>query len=196
MNEKEQFIATSYEKLKFAILSIDDKFTNEIYALSLWYYIDNDDPRLPKIEFSFNTKSNVTQSIAQASDENEAKWNFAFWLQNTLTEIGGENDELLKNWFKTTPYYYSDIDKSIARRDDKFYDRILVKASEFCDGFIEEIILLVHRLFSDKVIEKKFGQNIPILIHELEYYDKPINWTLRANPNGLVDDFVNWTRVG
>ena len=35
MNEKEQFIATSYEKLKFAILSIDDKFTNEIYALSL-----------------------------------------------------------------------------------------------------------------------------------------------------------------
>jgi hypothetical protein len=27
---------------------------------------------------------------------------------------------------------------------------------------------------------------------ELEYYDAPVDWTVRANPDGLVDEFVEW----
>jgi hypothetical protein len=40
------------------------------------------------------------------------------------------------------------------------------------------------------VIEKKFDKEIPIIIHELEYYDQPIGWTQKANKNSLIEEFL------
>jgi len=36
------------------------------------------------------------------------------------------------------------------------------------------------------------GRAIPVLIHQLEYYDEIAEQNLRANPHGLADDFARW----
>lgn len=36
----------------------------------------------------------------------------------------------------------------------------------------------------------KNGKDIPISIHELEYYDVPLTWTKQANPNRF-EDWIN-----
>jgi hypothetical protein len=37
-----------------------------------------------------------------------------------------------------------------------------------------------------------FGRAIPVLIHELEYCDEIAEQNVRANPDGLADDFARW----
>ena len=195
MTMKQKFIDASYDKLKLAIKNISDTDTSDIYALSFWYNNYNDDPRFPTITVSFNTTENYNENIENASDEKEAKWNYAFWLQDEIEEIGGKEDELLNAWFKTTDFFYTDEDDENASKDKELFAKILDKGCKFDNEFIEVIITLTKRLFSEKVISTKFGKDIPVLVHELEYYDLPISWTLKSNPDGLVDEFVEWAKT-
>lgn len=47
-----------------------------------------------------------------------------------------------------------------------------------------------------KAVADTFGRNIPVLVHELEYYDLPNGWTKRANPPGVADEFLAWAQNG
>jgi len=40
----------------------------------------------------------------------------------------------------------------------------------------------------------KFGQSVPIIVHELEYYDQIAEQTRKANPPGLTLEFEAWVR--
>ena len=71
-----------YDLIKRAIDRIPSAEVEDIYALSFWHYGDEDDPEKPTLLVSFNTNANWQSSISGASDSEEAKWNFAFWLQN------------------------------------------------------------------------------------------------------------------
>ncbi|MGS2763146.1 hypothetical protein [Sinomicrobium sp. M5D2P9] len=177
----------------------------DIYAISFWYANEDDNPRHPKIILSYNTMSNYRNRVADASSEMEAKWNYAFWLQNDIAEIGGENDELLKSWFRETPYFYSDLEdeeaeEDEAEEDEALFDKLLEYGNGFNREFIDVIILLIQRLFREKVIERKFGKSIPVLLHRLEYSDKTIGWVKRANPVRLTNEFVkaceSWKKDG
>jgi hypothetical protein len=35
-------------------------------------------------------------------------------------------------------------------------------------------------------IKEVFGKSIPVIINELEYYDKPVHWTKKGKPSGIV----------
>ena len=52
-----------------------------------------------------------------------------------------------------------------------------------------QISLALH---NNGIIKEVFGKSIPIIIHELEYYDKPVNWTKKGNPTGIVNQFIDW----
>lgn len=190
---KQKFIESSFDKLKLALENISDTETSDIYAISFLYQNEDDDPRFPTITVSYNTNENFKESIQYASDESEARWNYAYWLQNEIESVGGKNDDLLNSWFLQTPYFYSDEDDEHASNDESLFNMIMAKGSKFNDEFIDIVINLTKRLFSEKVILRKFGKEIPILVHELEIYDKPISWTLRSNPVGLIDEYLEWT---
>jgi hypothetical protein len=192
MKAQETFLAKSYEKLKSAIEGIPVGDRPDIYAISLWYHTEGDDPRYPKVIVGYNTESNFRENIRSASDEAEARWNFAFWLQNETDEIGGEEDRLLHAWFAESPYYYTDEQNEEASDDDDLFDELLDKGSQFDEEFIDAVITLTQRLFDEGVITSVFGKDIPVLIHELEYYEAPVSWTVRANPQGLADEFAKW----
>lgn len=196
MKSKDIFLAQSYDKLAQAISNIPEEIATDVYALSFFYYAEEDDPRFPSIEVSYNTHAQYLQQTANAAHETEAKWNYAFWLQEPVVKIGGKSDELLNDWFKASPYYYSDADQEATEEDDALFDRLMELGENFETEFIEQIINHTRKLFKEHVIERKFGKDIPVIIHELEYYDQPISWTQKANKPALIEEFLEAYKNG
>ena len=192
---KNEFYIKSFEKFKSAITKIDKSEIENIYALSFWFYNEDDEFHFPTIILSYNTKTNFKTNIENASDENEAKWNFAYWLQNDLEQIGGEDDQSLKKWFKNSKYYYSEKENELAEDDEELFDKLCAKGEKFNKEFIELVVKMSSELHKNGIIKKVFGKSIPIIIHELEYYDKPIDWTKKGNPTGIANEFIEWVET-
>jgi hypothetical protein len=72
------------------------------------------------------------------------------------------------------------------------FDEALLLGEKIHNKFVEIVISHAQKLHKEGVIASKFGKVIPIIIHELEYYDKPVSWTRQANPSGLTREFENW----
>jgi hypothetical protein len=192
MNAKETFMANAYERMTAAIDRIPAGDRSDVYAISFFHYADDDDLRWPKLTIGYNTNAQYRSSIGSASSDAEAKWNFAFWLQNNLAELGGDDDPHLKAWCAQTPYYYTDEQNEKAKTDRDLFDELIEKDGQFDAEFIEAVIMLTQRLFREGVIRRAFEKEVPVLIHELEYYHDPVSWTLRANPQRLADEFAKW----
>lgn len=56
--------------------------------------------------------------------------------------------------------------------------------------FVGWCVALSRELHDTGVIKKIFGRPIPIIVHELEYYDDIVDQTAAANPPGLTDEFA------
>ncbi len=176
-----------YENIKTKILSWDNDIINDIYVIS--FYIENveDESEKPMITLGYNTMEQYEKSISHASSNAEAKWNFAFWLQNEELIIGdnwGENledREMIFEWIKENNLYYWYEDEDF----DKLVDKIIHEFVELC-------VEVVKQLHYEGVIQEKFGRAIPILIHELEYYPLIAEQNERANPKEVVKEFVDW----
>lgn len=55
---------------------------------------------------------------------------------------------------------------------------------------------LARDLHNDGVIESVIGRPVPVILHELEYYERIARRNEAANPPGLADDFTAWVRIG
>ena len=55
---------------------------------------------------------------------------------------------------------------------------------------------LGRRLHDAGVIERTFSRPIPVIVHELEYYDAIETINREANPGPLVADFLRWMKEG
>lgn len=190
-----KFIQDTYEKIKDTILHIESSISPDIYVLSFYVHNVYDDPRRPTLTVGYNTYQQMQlctptdgkeEKWPKASDAGEAKWNFAFWLQNEELIVGGREYDPVSDWVKSSPYYYSDEEAEID------FDTTYLKGQRIKERFIEIITGHARKLHSDGVIRAKFGKDIPIIVHELEYYDKPVLWTKQANPDGLAIEFENW----
>ncbi|MBQ7782464.1 MAG: hypothetical protein IJ368_00690 [Oscillospiraceae bacterium] len=68
------------EQMK-TILEQWDITDNDIYTLSAFYEI-NSAEELVSFYIGYNTETAFRQSLAYTDDESEARWNYAYWLQN------------------------------------------------------------------------------------------------------------------
>lgn len=191
---KQDYMENSYQAVKSLIESLNENNVADIYALSFWKDNSNDNPRYPMITIGYNTNKNVELEKDSASSEEEAKWNFAFWLQNDLLVIGGEDDNELKEWFQTEDLYYTDEELDEAEENDDEWDELLLLDERMQSLFMDVIIEISKRLHSEDVIAGKLGKDIPVIIHELEYYELPVTWTRRANPEDLINEFLGWVQ--
>lgn len=195
MNEFEDY---AYNKVRDGILDVDDKTSADIYALS--FYFDNEeDPRRPTLMVGYNTNARwhaCTPAPGQqpkwpvASDSDEAKWNYAFWLQEEgqICVIGDTPEDVMvrEKWVKSLNLWYTD------EEEEEDFDRCLKMGEKILEHFINWCAMVAKRLHDDGVITRKFGHPIPIIVHELEYYDRIAEVTRRANPADLAQEFVQW----
>ena len=149
--------------------------TSDIYVISLFVYDEDDNPNQPTVTLGFNTLSNYEESIDVAWDEEEAKWNFAFWLQNEEYVFGvDETRPIVEKWIEDNNYIDEDDDMIVT------------------NAFVKELVDIVKELHQSGFIKEKFGKEIPIIIHELEYYEEIANQNIEANGYELVEEFVNF----
>lgn len=192
MTAKNEFIEQSYQKVMGVIQEIPDDIAHDIYALSFWLTNAENDYRYPTLILGYNTLTNFQAEKGEATDDLEYKWNFAYWLVDDMGKIGGEDDKFLTAWFEQTPHFYSQEQEDLSEENDEVFAKIVEKGEQFQAEFIQIVIQIAQRLFTEKVLEQKFGKNIPIIIHDLEYYEDPINWTTSANPPELIKEFLTF----
>ncbi|MFD7019124.1 hypothetical protein [Streptomyces sp. NPDC059928] len=179
-----------------AISSIPAGEADDIYVVS--FFIDNerDDPRQPTLTIGYNTEAQFRRTIANASDEAEARWNYAFWLQNELTVIcdltrdpGGATAR--HRWISELGLWYDEP----ARAED-WTTTVGPMAAKIEANFNQACVQLARELHNDGVIKSAIGRPVPVILHELEYCEGIARRTEAANPPGLADDFTAWVRVG
>lgn len=145
---------------------------DDIYAISLYVFNEEDDPCRPVAAFGYNTERQVQKSITEAADEQEARWNYAFWLQNHEMCLG--RDETAE-----------DIRKWITELEWEGEDAISFK-------FVNLLVAVVQGIHASGLLKEKFGREIPVLIHELEYHEKISQQNIEANGEALDRGFVSF----
>ena len=123
-----------------------------------------------------------------ASSLMEAKWNYAFWLQNEVGTIGG-NDKNLRLYFKEANLFYTQQEYSRAEKNGE-ENKLDEQDDQMQLVFMDIIISVIQELHKRGVIKEQLGKEVPVIVHELEYYDLPIMWTTRSNPKSLIDEFL------
>lgn len=186
-----------------ALESIPLSARADVYVISLLVSDTDDDPRRPTIMVGYNTEQRVaacTPAAGQepkwpiASDAAEARWNYAFWLQNELAMICNDaadlqGAELLKAWSKERGYWYCDEEEE----DD--LDEALERVGPLVTEFVQIAVSIVKELHDVGEIARLFGRPLPVLIHELEYYEEIAEQNEAANPPDLVASFTRWIRT-
>ena len=181
------------------IASIPEPVAKDIYALSFYFWADEDDPRKATLTVGYNTDARwkvCTPASDQdpkwpiASSKDEAKWNYAFWLQEegTACVIGeSESDASLRQkWIESHDCWWTDEEQ------EEDFDRTIELGEKIMCEFVNLCMQVAFRLHGDGVIKTKFGRDVPIIIHELEYNEQHAQATEFANPKGLTKEFSKW----
>jgi len=167
-----------------AYKNLSDAELKDIYVFSFFVYDEDDDPRRPTLTMGYNTYTNLHVQIDKASDEQEAKWNYAYWLQNEIQSIGTEEDKtgrrLIKKWVVENKLFYTD------KEEDNNFDACMEKGEQITKQFIDILTQIVQETHHTKLT------GLPILIHELEYYDIIRDQNRKANGEEKVKEFTDW----
>ena len=165
---------TMKEKIQQSIeQKISEWQEEDIYAVSLYVFDEEDDPCRPVAVLGYNAEKQVQKSIPEASDEQEARWNYAFWLQNEEMCWGqGETAEDIKEWI---------TEQDLWGRED-----------EITEKFVGLLVAIVQDIHALGLLRDKFGKELPILIHGLEYDERTARQNIEANGETLDRDFVSF----
>jgi hypothetical protein len=177
--------------IEAALRAIPKELRSSIYVVSFFVYDDEDDPPRPTLTVGYNTIERWKASIPAASDSAEAKWNFAFWLQNELIKFGGVSSSgatLVNAWVASTGLSYSD------EEEDADFEACIERGGQITDAFVRECCEVVRRLHASGAVAAIFGRSIPVLVHELEEHEEIAAQNEAANPPGVCAEFARWVR--
>lgn len=134
----------------------------------------------------FNTTENYKKEAKNASSLEEAKWNYAFWLQNEIVSIGGEEDEIgctiIQNWITEIGLNYTD------EEEENDFEKCLDQGEKITSAFVNILIKVVQRIHLANVT------NLPIIIHELEYDHQISKQNIETNGDERVKEFTGWIK--
>jgi hypothetical protein len=171
----------------------------DVYALSFYIWGEEDDPRRMILEVSYNTTARYScctpgadrQAEFVASSIAEAKWNYAFWLQQPFAFIGASDDpggeaalSLREQWIVEQELSYTDEDE----KDD--FERTMELGEQIENNFWALCSRVARKLHDGGIIATTFGRPIPVIVHDLDFDDRSFDHTRQANPDGIADEFL------
>ena len=174
---------------------LDEAVREDVYALSL--YTDAGDTTEPELVLSFNTSAQITRTLADQtgsdglgppSNENEARWNYAFWLHapslRCLAPPESSDWSLWQQLLAERGISYSESDDFDIEDFELSVKQLLNEAG----------VAVAEEMHRTGLVREIFGRDLPIIIHELEYDDATAERTASANPPDLAADFGRWVR--
>ncbi|MCL2797208.1 MAG: hypothetical protein FWD58_04050 [Firmicutes bacterium] len=141
------------------------------------------DGNLPNLYISYNTEADCDGAPA----DDEERWNYACWSQDTTTIISYDDEvEECVQWLneqgvQNVGEESSDYD------ENNFY--IGTGPAGFKE-LAELLSIIAINIRKDGLLKRVFGKDVPIIIHGLEYYDYIIDLNQRTNPKSLIKNFV------
>ena len=176
-----------YQKAVDAIASWNEP---DIYVVSFYFWEDEQNPCKPRLSIGFNTESHyreVSEGMEREDYLFDYRWNFAWWLQNDDAVQYGcapQSAELIRKWVMTCGVIYFDHDEwPDIEEDSDEWDKYKVME----DAFNDMLVRVVQRIHKEGILTSHFGKELPIIIHELEYYDEPLKINLAANGPELIE---------
>ncbi|MCX2680055.1 hypothetical protein OOZ15_08910 [Galbibacter sp. EGI 63066] len=175
-----------YRHMSDVLMEVQENLPKEeskdIYAYSL--FIQDDDPRWPTATLGYNTWGHFNTKKESANTQQEAKWNFDFWLQNNLVELCTKNDrngrEIVEKHTKYDDLYYTDEEYN------KNKAVCLEKGDKITQFFTRKLIEAVRLVQDFNFIDH------PIIIHKAKYDRQTAEQNTKANGEGKVKEFVEW----
>ncbi len=196
MDALEKFALASIQTaIQTALGNLTKEEAAQIYAFSFFLDDEEGDARRPSLRLGYNSLAQWQASIAKASSKKEAKWNYAFWLQNNLAHIGAPEAQaaaLIEEWIKNAGWWYSDTDED--SEEEEICARCDEAAFQIKSAFIDLAIRLAQQVHSSGLLTKLGIKPVPIIVHELEYYAAIAQYTVAANPARLADEFAAWVQ--
>ena len=177
MDKQQAFADMVFQKIAAALAGLPEEIRDDVYALSFW--VRGGYEWLPGLSVSYNTCGQFEDKKGETlNQDDEAKWNYAYWLQDEAELLGVDayrNNQELQAWLANAPFAYTEkqYEAMFDGGDEDESSGTDENSGEFYQAFVETQIAVVQRLFAEGVIAGTFGKNIPVLVHELEYYDAP-----------------------
>lgn len=183
----QQFENHVYEKARSCILAFKNSVLHDVYVIS-FYFFNTGDGRELILAVDYNTNERVNSCVPADA---EARWNYAFWLQNETCTIGETPEEaaLREAWIKSLGFWFTE------EEFEQDIERCCELTEKIQDQFISLCSRVARKLHDEGVIQNKFGRPVPIIIHELEYYERLAEAARQANPPGLTTEFEAWIRA-
>ena len=174
------------------IQSWDRSTSEDIYAISFFIYDYEDDPLQPQVNLSYNKLSEWERNCTRETDRSEVKWNFAFWPQDfkaiiPMYSLEGSKVVLDSDGAALRSAWLDSEGLNDSNDGDPGSDTPVVTRD-----FAAICVRVARRLHESGIITAKFGRTVPIIVHELEYYDAIVEQTRDANPPGASDEFDLW----
>lgn len=168
-----------YTRIVAKIRAWDAQEYPDIYALSFLYSTGFCEDREGNevcigdgLAVTFNTTSHYLAQIEQASDAQEAKWNYAFWLQKDAAEM---------------PQLH---ELGYVDPDDWALRQVWLTEQGSDEALIECYTRLAQRLHHESILVETLGRSVPIVIHNLVYEERGDRATRRANPESLLTEYL------
>lgn len=181
-----------------ALRSLPADVRSDTYAVSLFVYDEEDDPWRPTVTVDVNTESRVNFALNASDDERpspywvpsspaEARWNYAFWRQDPIAVLADATSDpagatLREQWLRDSGQWVDEI-------DEEAWENQQVTSS-----FVDMLVAIAQDMHASGLIAELFAESIPVLIHELEYYDEIARQCESANPDGQAATFAAWVR--
>lgn len=110
MNEQQAFSDMVFQKTAAALAGLSEETRDDVYALSFWLYGGNE--WLPSLSVSYNTCQQFVKRQGEThNQDDEAKWNYAYWLQDEAELLGVDayrNNQELQAWLENAPFAYTE----------------------------------------------------------------------------------------
>lgn len=64
------------------------------------------------------------------------------------------------------------------------------------EQFVAACCSAAQLLHTEGLVSRALSSEVPVLVHELEYYDAIADQNEHCNPSGIAEEFVLWVRSG
>jgi len=145
-----------------------------------------------RLEMSHNTESQAQAAASLVKDPREARWNYAYWLQEPTAIFGRDSKQERRDiavrdaWMRQTDLFYND------EEEIEYPDMVEPKMERLPTAFHEVLTRVATRLHGDSVLDKRWGKPLPIIIHNGDFDEETLRLTRAGNPPEVLSEFGEW----